>query len=73
MAMLHHQPQGSIGMKHVKKCYDWLVNLIINCTLFQIAIIVFGVFSGGATGRSADVPPTSVSQSDLTGGELLIN
>jgi len=44
-----------------------LTNLIILIAL-KIAIIVFGVFSGGATGRSGDQPATSVSPSDLTGG-----
>jgi len=42
-----------------------LTNLIILIAL-KVAIIVFGLVSGGATGRSGE--QTSVSQSDLTGG-----
>ena len=38
----------------------------------QIAIVVFGLVSGGGvTGRSDD-QPTSVSQTDLTGGKSYI-
>merc|ERR1711941_160204 len=42
-----------------------LTNLIILIAL-KVAIIVFGLVSGGATGRSGE--QTSVSRSDLTGG-----
>merc|ERR1712117_743369 len=43
-----------------------LTNLIILIAL-KIAIVVFGLVSGGATARSGEAP-TSVSKSDLTGG-----
>merc|ERR1711976_45327 len=43
-----------------------LTNLIILIAL-KIAIVVFGLVRGGVTGRSDD-QPTSVSQTDLTGG-----
>merc|ERR1712228_336509 len=44
-----------------------LTNLIILIAL-KIAIVVFGMVSGGGvTGRSGEAP-TSVSKSDLTGG-----
>ena len=40
---------------------------------FQVAIIVFGLVSGGGvTGRSGDVP-NALTQSDLTGGGLYLN
>merc|ERR1719418_383507 len=43
-----------------------LTNLIILLAL-KVAIVAFGLFSGGATGRS-DTAGAELSQTDLTGG-----